>query len=264
MIRLLGTPSPTKLSSSYMIAVSGHILFFAFLLLIPKLGWFPENEELPEVRLVRLKGGGENIPGWINPTTAPSDDAMVPDGVPKKTTPPKAKEEPKAQPSKPKEEIVKPAIDKKPVENVTKTEPQAVESSVTEETSTSSTEETPATLPVETSGEGIGQKPGPEGPGFGAKSDAEFAGADAYLSRIEAEVQRRFNFEGNGTGAIAEYHFFIYKNGKLKEMLLNKSSGIARLDLAARSALMRSKFPPLPASFRHEKLGVTWRFYDAD
>ncbi len=252
MVRLLGTSSPTKLSSSYLIATGGHLLFFAFLLLIPKLGWFPENEELPEVRLVRLKGGGENIPGWINPTTAPSDDAMVPDGVPKKTTPPKTKEEPKAEPVKPKEEIAKPVADKKPVETVSEAKEPVEKHSTIEESTTPASEETAATIPVEADGEGVGQKAGPEGPGFGAKSDAEFAGADAYLSRIEAEVQRRFNFEGNGTKAVAEYHFFIYKNGKMKELLLNKSSGIPSLDLAARSALMRTMFPPLTAYFGHD------------
>jgi outer membrane biosynthesis protein TonB len=111
-------------------------------------------------------------------------------------------------------------------------------------------------------GAGVGSKPGPEGPGFGAYSDADFPGADTFLSRVEAEVQRRFNFRGRGTGVVAEYHFYINRAGKIEDLLLMESSGIGSLDLAARSALMRSKFPPLPPGFRHDKLGVTYRFHD--
>jgi outer membrane biosynthesis protein TonB len=48
----------------------------------------------------------------------------------------------------------------------------------------------------------------------------------------------------------------------MKELVLMKSSGISSLDLAARSALMRAKFPPLPPGFEARRLGVTYRFHD--
>ncbi|HEX03816.1 MAG TPA: hypothetical protein ENH10_01475, partial [Bacteroidetes bacterium] len=110
-------------------------------------------------------------------------------------------------------------------------------------------------------GDGVGAKPGPEGAGLGAVSDVEFAGANAYLSRVEAEVQRRFNFRGRASGKVAEYHFILDRKGKIKDLVLMESSTVPSLDLAARSALMRAKLPPLPASFPHEQLGITYKFY---
>ncbi len=240
--------SPTW-NSSLVMAVGIHVLFALFLLFGPAMYFKPAQKQ--DVLLVRLRGGGENRPGWIKPTTAQADRAKTTDGKPKAA---EVKKEPVVQ--KP---VETPQDVKKPLRVETKEEKttETVKEKEVKET-------TPATVMAETeSGEGIGAKPGPEGSGFGATSDADFPGADAYLSRLEAEVQRRFNFRGRGSGAVSEYHFFIEKNGKVRDLILMKASGIASLDMAARSSIIRAKFPPLPRGFKHDRLGVTYLFYDA-
>jgi|GEM_PF-1261391 len=252
--------------TSGLVAFIGHALVLALLFLNPNFRIvLPEKVDVPEVRLVRLKGGGENRPGWIKPTTAPSDNSPVADAKPKPVV------EPKEEP------IVPPKLE--PVETVAEKTTlveevkQVVEETVAVENESSTIvedEDVAAADPIqvdavvtEETGEGVGDKAGPEGAGLGIHSDAIFPGADVYLSRVEVEVQRRFNFRGRGSGVMSEYHFNLDKKGKIKELILMKTSGIPSLDLAARSALLRAKFPPLPPSFNHDKLGVTYRFYDA-
>jgi len=227
-----GDTLPSSWRSSFMVAIAAHIAaiaFFGFGSAVPK-----RPPEVREVTLIRLSGGGENVPGWIKPTTAPSDNVKVPDKKPK--------------------------IEAKPPTGTHVAEIEKPSEILAEE---SPVEEEIIAEVEESAGEGVGVKPGPEGPGWGIKSDADFPGGVAYLSRVEAEVQRRFNFRGRGTGAMAEYHFLIEKRGKSTELILMKSSSIPSLDLAARSAIVRARFAPLPAGFRHQKLGITFRFYDA-
>ncbi|MFC2170906.1 TonB family protein [Calditrichota bacterium] len=236
--------SPSTWRSSLVIAFSMHILIvlvFGFGAALPK-----RTPKVREVTLIRMSGGGENIPGWIKPTTLPSDKAKVPD------------QKPQADIEPPRELHI--ADEANPAEP--KSEPEEEEAhseTVGEEIKEEIKEEIPAVT-----GEGVGAKPGPEGAGWGIKTDADFPGGDAYLSRVEAEVQRRFNFDGRGSGAVAEYHFNIEKNGKMTDLILMKSSSIASLDLAARSAIVKTRFAPLPGGFGHEKLGITFRFYDAN
>jgi len=257
----IGRPlTPPTWRSSLLIALAGHALFTVLVIWGPALGLFPKRDKGPEIMMVRLQGGGQNIPGWVKPTPAPADEAKVPDNKPQakpkpketKPAPPKT-EEPKAPPKTEEPKPVHQQPEKSKPETESAAEEKAAEETVPAETTQTDTEET---------GAGIGAKPGPEGPGIGAHSDADFPGANLFLSRVETEVQRRFNFRGRGTKSVAEYHFYIEKDGSLKDLLLVTSSGIPSLDLAARSALKRAKFPPLPPGFGHDRLGVTYRCYD--
>ncbi|MBZ0265619.1 TonB C-terminal domain-containing protein [bacterium] len=234
-----------------------HVVVAGVLFLLAGMHDLFPQKSVKEVRFVRLAGGGQNRPGWIKPTTAPPDESPISDSKPK----------PQPVVEKPKPETTqKPKAESKP-------QPQkdiALQSEQTsKETSAIEKEEEPvqqaASVPVvgET-GEGVGPKPGPQGPGMGATTEADFPGGSQYLARLETEVQRRFNFRGRNSGEYAEYHFFIEKDGSIKDLLLVKASGIASLDLAARSAVMRAKLAPLPGTFPHSRLGVTYRFYDAD
>lgn len=295
-MRIGASLTPPRWRTSFAWAAGAHVLLAALLLLAPALGFFPEREDRPEIQLVRLKGGGQNRPGWVKPTPAPPDFAEVPDNRPEQTrrqeTPPPAEPEAKPEPKAPAEKTAAPETkpsaakqetpreqapqEKAPAPAEEKEPPSQAETG--EETAQAGADDTadsdqPAAeeaerqqqaAPAETgeAGEGVGAKPGPEGPGVGARSDADFPGADAWLSRVEAEVQRRFNFRGRGSGARAEYHFYLDRRGRLHDLVLMESSGIPSLDLAARSAIMRAKFPPLPPGFRHDRLGVTYYFYD--
>jgi len=269
----IGAPlTPRPLKTGMIASAVLHAAVSAILIFGTTHGLFQHEQDAPEVMMVRLRGGGENVPGWIKPTTAPPDEALVPDNKPqqRKLAPPADVETPKPA-AKAEEKPASTAAAEEPPTPLEQT--QAVGSVVSEtaeqgaarEDAAAEASEEPEGTPAvtEETGEGIGAKPGPEGPGFGAYSDADFPGADTFLSRVEAEVQRRFNYRGRSTGAVAEYHFYINKRGEMEELILMVSSGINSLDLAARSSLMRAKFPPLPAGFAHPKLGITYRFYDA-
>lgn len=292
-MRIAATLTPPKWRSSFITAGAFHLVVIIAMLLGPSLGLFPKRQEQPEITLVRLKGGGQNRPGWVKPTPAQPDFAPVSDGKPaqreveeqppalEKTQPPATKPETtpvqsqnievseQVKPDEPTatEEMVEtpePVVEETPPPVEQTPETPAEEPPAIEESEQVADEPVAEQVAPEETGEGVGAKPGPEGPGVGARSDGDFPGADAFLSRVESEVQRRFNFHGRGSGARAEYHFFIDRGGKIRDLVLMESSGISSLDQAARSSLMRAKFPPLPPGFQHDRLGVTYYFYDAN
>lgn len=233
-----------------LISAVAHAALLLLTLFVPTLSVVAPPDNGAEVRLVHLKGGGEMLPGWIKPTQARPDDAPVPDGRPQAAPEPAAEPEGVALREQAEEKPPAPAADEERAEQVEQPPAEREPAADTD------------TQPAEgETGAGVGRKPGPEGEGLGATSDTEFAGESAYLSRIEAEVQRRFNFRGNAPGKVAEYHFTIDRNGEMHELILMVSSGVSSLDLSARSALMRAKFPPLPRTFPHNRLGVTFRFF---
>ncbi len=244
------------MKNSFLISSIAHLLFLTLLFFSFHFqSGIHERKRQMEVRFVRLHGGGQNRPGWIKPTPAPPDHSPVSDGQPKKVeTHPKV--------SKPQEQSA--AIKSEPNSKIL-TEP---ESETTNDEVKEKEEENLGSVAAldqsQKTGEGVGAKPGPEGPGIGIISDADFPGGEIYLSRLEAEVQRRFNFRGRGSGQFAEYHFFIERDGNKIDLVQMRSSQNASLDLASRSALMRAKFPPLPETYPFDKLGVTYRFYDAE
>ncbi|MBD3166790.1 hypothetical protein GF324_09340 [bacterium] len=241
-------------SSSVVYALLLHALLIAALVLNPLSAPF-DRDPRTEVRMVRIAGGGQNKPGFVRPTTAPPDNAPISTGRPK---PQPARRE------SPPEPAAKPSTQPRMTEPTQTTTDKRAEPS-SQGTAQNPTETKRSSAPTRgETGEGVGTKPGPEGPGIGARSDAEFPGADTYLSQIEAKVQNRFNFRGRGTGVVAEYHFYIERNGRIADLVLMNSSGIASLDLAARSAILRSKFPPLPPGYQHDRLGVTYLFYDKE
>lgn len=233
----------------------GHAALILITLFVHSLGLFPEPADLMEVQMVRLKGGGDTTPGWVDPTPVPArpDESTEPDDLPL-PEPEADLTEPEPAPA----ETVEP-VPEAPAAPSEEEQPQPQQSSQAAAEPSATPAETGAE--PEQTGTGVGRRPGPEGPGVGAVSDTDFAGASSFLSRIEAEVQRRFNYRGQSTGKVAEYHFTIDKQGKMHDLVLMESSGVPSLDLAARSALIRANFPPLPRTFPHNQLGVTYRFH---
>ncbi len=61
---------------------------------------------------------------------------------------------------------------------------------------------------------------------------------------------------------MAVYHFYINRNGEIEDLVLTEASEVSSLNITARSALLRCKFPPLPRTFPHERLSVSCRFID--
>ncbi len=256
--------------SSVRLALILHGVLLALLIILPQ---FSFDSKPQEIQFVRLMGGGDRTPGWITSTERQVTEAKVHDGLPVQPKP-QPREEVKTEPAPSQQETV-PALQEetsKPKEETTHQEetpalPEPeVKSNAEEGSSETARGEGAQTEEVKeeaSSGTGVARAPGPEGPGRGATSDAQFAGADRYMLSVEAEVNKNFRYRSQGSKQVsAVVHFYINKRGRVEELILMQASGIASLDQAAQSAVKRSGFPPLPMSYPASRLGITYRFYN--
>jgi TonB family protein len=256
------------------------------------------NQEAPvkapvlKVRMVHLSGTQARKAGWnqkaVPKPAAKNEPAKAAPKPAAKTEPakvvpkPAAKTEPaKAVPkpaakTEPAKVVPKPTAKTEPAKAVpkpaAKTEPAKVVPKPTAKTEPAKVVPKPAAktepiaqLPLV--GGGLSQaQPGESQDGLhvqGAQSDGpEFPGLSAYLRRLQGAIQRAFRYPGQGSGAAAQYHFFVDQRGQIRGLEMTQSSGAPGMDLAAQSAIRRATLPPLPASFSSPELGITFTFTD--
>ena len=228
----------------------------------------PEAAPQFQLRMVRLAGGFSGQPGYSAESRQPeAPPVSSPPAV--KEQPPVSQSEATPEPAKmaavesppveaeapelqePRAEAEKPVRDTMPVAS-----PQQESKPVTQEAA-----QQPAT-----EAEGVSQaatRAGPAGPGKGAVADQQgLPGLSSWLGRVEAQIQRRFQYPARDTKARAVFHFYIERDGSISDLELRQSSELPGLDHAGRSAITRAVCPPLPAAFRHKRLGVTFTFVD--
>ncbi len=232
-----------------------HLVLMVLMVVLPQVSFQSKPQE---IQFVRLMGGGDRTPGWITPTERQVTQAATHDGLPVQ---PRPQVEQRSEPA-PEQETVpalqeertKPSAREEQEEAVPPPPPVASESS----------EEAVTDEPTDAaSGSGVARSPGPEGPGRGATTDAQFAGADRYMLSVEAEVNKNFRYRSRGGRQVsAMVHFYINRRGDVEELVLRQASGIPSLDQAAQSAVKRAGFPPLPGAYRPDRLGITYRFYN--
>ncbi len=258
----IGSPVPTRnLRLPLLFSLLLHLL--AGLLLT---GGRPQAESAPELRLrmVRLVGGGEGRPGWVDPAASREIARKV---QPPRSEPPSERETVPPAPAPARE---RPAVERKsdpvPVSPARQRERPGDRH---EESSTGGIAEE-KTVPdrrgespgAESAGAAAGEA-GPRGSGRGAVADREGSpGLEAYLLRIEGAVQRAFRYPARHSGRAAVFHFYVEAGGAVAELVQRESSGLPGLDLAGRGAIERSRLPPLPPAFPYERLGVTFTFVD--
>ncbi len=82
-----------------------------------------------------------------------------------------------------------------------------------------------------------------------------------YLDIIRIKINRNWHPQ-KGTGQAQVVIFFkILRNGKVKDISVEKTSGISFLDRSALRAIVQSEpFPPLPVGFNENYLGVHLTF----
>lgn len=199
-----------------------------------------------QIRMVRLAGGGRNLPGWV------SED-MRPDALP-------AEETPAAAPEAPRRETPPPVVARTPAP--ARAEPRRTPA----EPESPRRESERATLPDGRAGGRRDTGAGPRGPGgsrTGATADdPDLAGMGQYLVRVENAVQRVFRYPAKATGRRAVFHFFVDRDGRIRELEQVLESGLPGLDLSGRSAITRAVLPPLPPAFPYDQIGVTFTFVD--
>ncbi|MBN1383723.1 MAG: TonB C-terminal domain-containing protein [Elusimicrobia bacterium] len=84
-----------------------------------------------------------------------------------------------------------------------------------------------------------------------------------YVNVLRNKVAQNWNptpYTSVGTKKVLVY-FKILKNGEVKNLEIEESSGISYIDRSAKRAIMNaSPFPPLPAGFPDKTLGVHFAF----
>ena len=102
------------------------------------------------------------------------------------------------------------------------------------------------------------------GQGFGLSSGA---GGDAgylevanfccpeYLATMRSGIMQNWSSQ-QGSAGVTHLRFVIQKDGRIVDITVERSSGVAALDLFARRALMLTKLPPLPAAYPEGALAV--------
>lgn len=122
-------------------------------------------------------------------------------------------------------------------------------------TPTKGAEVQPGTAVAETGarGQGFGLTGGAGGSG-GYLDVANFC-CPEYLAVMRDLINRNWSSR-QGTPGVTLMRFVIHRDGRLTDVLVERSSGNAQLDLFARRALLLTRLPPLPAEYPEPTLGV--------
>src|SRR5262249_29209187 len=114
-------------------------------------------------------------------------------------------------------------------------------------------------------GEEIGRRGSAAGSPLGTSGlGSQFTGVDPdftygyYLDRLLQLIDSNWTRPPLGSGVKAILHFPINRDGSIDELRGEESSGYNSLDLAALRAVQNAApSPALPASYRHDSLGVS-------
>jgi TonB family protein len=210
--------------------------------------------------MIGLPGGGGG--GRGGPQTTLEKTPVKKETLRDLTTPQKAQAEPKAELRYPTDKAKK-APAKKPEKKtvISKSDPAA---------KTAAAREGEA-APGQSAGggRGSGLTIGAGGPGYGEGGGGDWAGQIGlqnfpytyYLQNINDRISSNW-FTSlvdpgvSGFFQVAVY-FRIYRNGSISNIEIRQSSGLSSLDLSAKRAIVQSApFPPLPADYNEDYLGV--------
>jgi protein TonB len=101
-------------------------------------------------------------------------------------------------------------------------------------------------------------QPGTEGTGAGASHEG-CGGTNAYFARLRTHLAAFRREVADAANGRAEVRFTVLPGGRVAELVLERSSGSARLDAEALSLVVRAQ--PLPSPPRGEPLRVTVPIY---
>jgi periplasmic protein TonB len=105
-------------------------------------------------------------------------------------------------------------------------------------------------------GQGFGLSSGGGG-GGGVRLEVDFC-CPEYILLMQDIIQRNWQ-QRQGLVGITTMQFTIHRDGTIRDVRVEKSSGFEILDTAARRALV-TKLPPLPAEFTNPTLNVHMEF----
>jgi TonB family protein len=231
-------------------AVALHLMIGALAVVGPKL--WGEEPKRPEIRRVKL------MPAAALGTPKPQPRAQKPPEprpeppAPKPEVEPEPKPEPKPEvkPAEPPPKPAKPAPDAKPQPKPARPQPKPE----------------PAQPQAAPPAAGVEERRGsPRGSPLGTSTlGAAVAGIDNpaftydyYLDRMLGLIEAQWLRPPVDQPIEAVVHFRIGHDGRISELEVIQESGLAAFDLAALRAVQNAApFPPLPASYRSDSLGV--------
>jgi protein TonB len=276
-----GSPQWASLAAAAVL----HAAVVAIALLLPHLEKPPEPLQFVPVTVMPAQALGVERP-LARPTPPAPKGEVPPNSPPPKPEP--APEPAKAPPAKPEpaaKEPPLPPIDSRPAlpEPTPKLKPKQEPPKPAEKTG-KGTEKTPrpADAPPQPTppsqgrsgpggvasvgkGEEIGRRGSAAGSPLGTSGlGSQIAGVEDpdfgygyYLDRLLQLIDANWTRPALGSGVRTILHFRIQKDGSIDELRVQESSGYNSFDLAALRAVQNaSPFPALPASYRHDSLGV--------
>lgn len=236
------------------VSVAGHAVGVVALVMLAAFA--PEPEPVRPVMMISLNAGA---PGPVTGGLTEIGGREV-----KEVAPPEAikRPEPPPPPAPPKMSLPAEKPKPAPKTEARKTTP-APEPQVTKQ---AGPEITKGSTPVDT---------GARGTGFGASS-AGGSGApqvsldgvtdfccNEYLLTMVELIRARWDKNQGGARGTTMMKFTIYRDGRIDNVEIEKSSNLRVLDLAAQRALLSTKLPQLPSQYTNQTLTVHVRFdYD--
>ena len=233
-----------RLTRMVMASAVAHALILAAVVLIPYGSSAPPVREVMTITL-----GGPDGPrnGGFTPLGGAPVQQVAPPEAPKPV-------ETRAAPEKPKMTLPEP----KPVKTSPATKAPA-EAAAQKPTVGEKIVE--GTTPVDT---------GVRGPGFGLSSAGGGAGGELqldvkdfccpeYIEAISASIKRNWRHD-QGRPGVSLIRFTIRKDGRVEDVIVERSGGFYPLDAAAQRAVEATPLPQLPAAFPNNTLTVHMTF----
>lgn len=229
-----------------------HIMAFASFALG---GYFmPQPSTLPPPNVgmyisLPASGEGTGMPGGASREPTPPE-----------PEPPKPEPAPEPEPEKPEPRVVRPTIEEDdeplPLDNATvlkkPTREKPKQDSGLRGADAASAES--AQLRTSPSGIDLG------GAGGGSPFDTDFEYA-YYVQQMLGRIQQRWQRTAVSSEAVVIVQFTILRDGSVRDVNVEQSSGAGILDRAAmRAVMLADPMPPLPNSFPRDQVGVHLRF----
>lgn len=241
----LRAPLPTGLPRLIKLSFGVHVLIAAVILGGQAWNVHLANESKPMT--INLSGAVGPPTSGLTPLGGRQVDQATPE--PKRPTPIPAVA------SKPEDSsVVSPRTTPKPA---TPKGPPAPTASVVSAPSTGRQVTTGSSV-VETGSRGEGSGLAQGAGSTGAQVDPEFEKCcREYIGTIQTEVSRAVQWKQEAHGSVIVL-FDILKDGSIPQasVKIEQTGGDKTLDIEAQAAVMKTKLPPLPPAYKHDKLTV--------
>jgi TonB family protein len=247
---------PDGLQRMLTVSITAHALLAAAVIFAPG-GLLHRTTAAPTVMTISLGGGGERAEnGGMTPMGGrPIQEVKQPDEP--------VKREPVRPPAAKAPEMTMPLPNAKPTK-ATAPPAKSVKSAPEEargRTPTRGDKVAAGSTVADTGirGQGFGLSSG-GGPGSGSVLDVADFCCPEYITMMMVQIKRAWNMN-QGAGGQTTIKFTIQRDGRLGDVTVYQSSGIATLDLAAQRAVITTRqLPPLPDAFPNPTLGVRLTF----